>query len=71
MFRSPTEILEICQSVGITSQSIVYIYCFKGSRAANTMMALQQAGIYSRNYFGSWNEWSRDFSLPIDDRIIS
>ncbi|GAX35192.1 sulfurtransferase [Nodularia sp. NIES-3585] len=70
MFRSPAEILEICQSVGITSQSIVYIYCFKGSRAANTMIALQQAGIYSRNYFGSWNEWSRDFSLPIDSRII-
>ncbi len=71
MFRSPEEILEICQSVGITSNSKVYIYCFKGSRAANTMIALQQAGIYSRNYFGSWNEWSRDFSLPIDDRIIS
>jgi thiosulfate/3-mercaptopyruvate sulfurtransferase len=70
MFRSKAEILEICQSVGITSDSIVYIYCFKGSRAANTQIALQMAEIYARNYFGSWNEWSRDFSLPIDSRLI-
>ncbi|WP_392536141.1 sulfurtransferase [Nostoc sp. C117] len=70
MFRSKAEILEICQSVGITSDSIVYVYCFKGSRAANTLIALQMAGIDARNYFGSWNEWSRDFSLPIDSKIL-
>lgn len=70
MFRSKAKILEICQSVGITSDSIVYIYCFKGSRAANTLIALEEAGISARNYFGSWNEWSRDFSLPIDSRVM-
>lgn len=69
-FRSPDKIREICQSVGITSESIVYIYCFKGSRAANTLIALQEAGISARNYFGSWNEWSRDFSLPINSRVM-
>ncbi|MDZ8189346.1 MAG: sulfurtransferase [Nostoc sp. ChiSLP02] len=71
MLRSPDEIREICQSVGITSESVVYIYCFKGSRAANTLIALEQAGISAKNYFGSWNEWSRDFSLPIDSTVIS
>jgi thiosulfate/3-mercaptopyruvate sulfurtransferase len=70
MFRSKAEILEICESVGITSDSTIYIYCFKGSRAANTLIALQTAGINARNYFGSWNEWSRDLSLPIDNTII-
>ncbi|MFN6485907.1 MULTISPECIES: sulfurtransferase [unclassified Nostoc] len=70
-FRSPDEIREICQSLNITSDSIVYIYCFKGSRAANTLIALEQAGISARNYFGSWNEWSRDLSLPIDSTVIS
>ncbi|MGF2034196.1 MAG: sulfurtransferase [Nostoc sp. CmiVER01] len=70
-FRSPEEIREICQSIGITSESIVYIYCFKGSRAANTLIALEEAGISAKNYFGSWNEWSRDFSLPIDSKVIS
>ncbi|WP_427162249.1 sulfurtransferase [Aliinostoc sp. HNIBRCY26] len=71
MFRPAAEILEICQSLGITSESVVYIYCFKGSRAANVLFALQQAGIHAKNYFGSWNEWSRDFSLPIDNKIIA
>jgi len=70
-FRSPDEIREICQSVGITSEAIVYIYCFKGSRAANTLIALEQAGISARNYFGSWNEWSCDLSLPIDSTVMS
>ncbi|AFZ59025.1 sulfurtransferase [Anabaena cylindrica FACHB-243] len=70
MFHSPAEILKICQSVGITSDSVVYIYCFKGSRAANTLIALQQVGIQAKNYFGSWNEWSREFSLPIDSQIL-
>ncbi|MBD2345923.1 sulfurtransferase [Anabaena subtropica] len=70
MFRSPAEIWEICQSVGITSESTVYVYCFKGSRAANTLIALHELGIDARNYFGSWNEWSRDFSLPIDSHLI-
>ncbi|MBN3939397.1 sulfurtransferase [Nostoc sp. NMS9] len=69
-FRSSDEIREICQSVGITSESIVYIYCFKGSRAANTLIALEEAGISAKNYFGSWNEWSRDFALPIDSRVM-
>ncbi|MEH1950338.1 MAG: sulfurtransferase [Nostoc sp.] len=69
-FRSPDEIREICQSVGITSESEVYVYCFKGSRAANTLIALEEAGISARNYFGSWNEWSSDFSLPIDSRVM-
>ncbi len=67
MFRSPEEILEICQSVGITPESTVYVYCFKGSRASNTLIALKEAGIRNvRNYFSSWNEWSRDLSLPIE-----
>lgn len=69
-FRSKAEILEICQTVGITSDSLVFAYCFKGSRAANTLIALREAGIEVRNYFGSWNEWSGDFSLPIDSKII-
>jgi thiosulfate/3-mercaptopyruvate sulfurtransferase len=70
MFRSKAEILAICRSVGITADSIVYVYCFKGSRAANTLIALEEAGIKAKNYFGSWNEWSRDLSLPIDSRVI-
>jgi thiosulfate/3-mercaptopyruvate sulfurtransferase len=67
MFKSPEEILAMCEAVGITQDSTVYVYCFKGSRASNTLIALKEAGITNvKNYFASWNEWSRDMSLPIE-----
>jgi thiosulfate/3-mercaptopyruvate sulfurtransferase len=67
MFKSKEEILALCKEVGITPDSTVYVYCFKGSRASNTLLALKEAGIKDvRNYFSSWNEWSRDPSLPIE-----
>lgn len=66
-FRPQSEILDICSKAGITPDIPVYIYCFKGSRASNTMVALKEAGFKDvRNYFASWNEWSRDYSLPIE-----
>lgn len=68
MFKSPNEILAECATVGIRQDTPVIIYCFKGARASNTFVALQEAGIEDvRIYFGSWNEWSRDPSLPIDE----
>ena len=40
---------------------------FKGARASNTLVALKEAGVENVTlYFGSWNEWSRDPSLPIE-----
>ena len=60
MFKSPAEILAECATVGITPETSVVIYCFKGARAANTFVALEEAGIKNvAIYFGSWNEWSR------------
>jgi thiosulfate/3-mercaptopyruvate sulfurtransferase len=67
MFKSKDEILAECATVGITADTPVYLYCFKGARASNTFVALKEAGIKDvRIYFGSWNEWSRDPSLPIE-----
>ena len=71
MFLEPEEIKRVCAEAGITEASEVYLYCFKGARASNTMVALHEAGIRNvRLYFGSWNEWSRDPSLPIDDELL-
>ncbi len=70
MFKSPQEIRDIVAQVGITAQTPVNIYCFKGARASNTLVALQEAGITdTRIYFSSWNEWSRDDSLPIEEGL--
>ena len=67
MFKSRDEILAECATVGITPQTPVVLYCFKGARASNTLVALKEAGIEDVTlYFGSWNEWSRDPSLPIE-----
>lgn len=67
MFKSPDEIKAEAHTVGITSSTPVYLYCFKGARASNTLVALREAGVHDvRMYFGSWNEWSRDESLPIE-----
>jgi len=67
MFKSREEILAECATVGITADTPVVLYCFKGARASNTLVALKDAGIKDVTlYFGSWNEWSRDPSLPIE-----
>ena len=68
MFKSPGDIRDIASQVGITSNSSVNIYCFKGARASNAYVALNEAGIKNvKIYFASWNEWSRDMSLPIEE----
>jgi thiosulfate/3-mercaptopyruvate sulfurtransferase len=68
VFKTRGEILAECQTVGITPDTPVILYCFKGARTSNTFVALKEAGVKDvRTYFGSWNEWSRDFSLPIEE----
>jgi thiosulfate/3-mercaptopyruvate sulfurtransferase len=67
MFKSKDEILAELHTVGVKPDSKVYLYCFKGARASNSLVALKEAGVSDvRMYFGSWNEWSRDPSLPIE-----
>lgn len=70
VMKSPAEILAECATVGITPDTPVRLYCFKGARASNTFLALKEAGVKDvRMYFGSWNEWSRDPSLPIEEGL--
>jgi thiosulfate/3-mercaptopyruvate sulfurtransferase len=67
VFKTPDEVKAECATAGIAPDDTVYLYCFKGARASNTFLALKQAGFSDvRMYFGSWNEWSRDESLPIE-----
>ncbi|SFJ75471.1 sulfurtransferase [Celeribacter neptunius] len=70
MMKSKEEVLAECATVGITPDTPVKLYCFKGARASNTFLALKEAGIKDvAIYFGSWNEWSRDMSLPIEEGL--
>jgi thiosulfate/3-mercaptopyruvate sulfurtransferase len=71
VFKSKEEIIAICAQRGIASSSNVYIYCFKGSRAASTYVALESAGFNKiKNYFSSWAEWASDASNPIDQSVL-
>lgn len=71
-FKTTDKIRDICAQNGLHPDDEIVIYCFKGARAANTFVALKEAGFSNvRNYFGSWNEWSRDPALPIDDAILA
>lgn len=70
VIKSAPEVLAELATVGITRDTPVYLYCFKGARASNSFLALKQAGVSDvRIYFGSWNEWSRDPALPIDEGL--
>lgn len=68
VIKSPSEVKAECDSVGIAKNDEIILYCFKGARASNTFLALKQAGYENvKMYFGSWNEWSRDPALPIEE----
>ena len=45
MFKSRDEILAECATVGVTPSTPVVLYCFKGARASNTLVALKEAGV--------------------------
>lgn len=70
-FKSPENIRALCAEYGLYPDDDIIIYCFKGARVSNTFVAMQLAGFKNlRNYLGSWNEWSRDSTLPINDEAL-
>jgi thiosulfate/3-mercaptopyruvate sulfurtransferase len=71
-FKSADQVRAICAQAGLYAKDEIIIYCFKGSRASNTYIALKEAGFEDvRNYYGSWNEWSRDPGLPIHEGVLA
>lgn len=69
--KHPQEVCEIMENAGIEKEERVVVLCFKGARASSTLMNLQRAGYNNvMNYYASWNEWSRDHSLEIEDRKL-
>lgn len=68
--KGPDEVRAECHSAGIPFDQPIWLYCFKGARTSNTYVALKQAGFNNvATYFGSWNEWSRDDTLPIESGL--
>ena len=69
-FKSPEKVRAMCAEYGLYPDDDIIIYCFKGARVSNTFVAMRLAGFMNmRNYFGSWNEWSRDDKMPINAEV--
>lgn len=71
---SPSELADLIQSepaVLIDTRDAAHIAeAHKGAHASNTFVALEEAGVKDvKIYFGLWNEWSRDSSLPIEEGL--
>ena len=71
MFKSDEEIKRIAEENGFSQDMHIIIYCFKGSRASNTLLALHKAGYrHLKVYFASWYEWAEISDLPVDDKVL-
>lgn len=69
-FKSSDAIRDLAATRNLFPEDDIIIYCFKGARAANTYVALASAGFQNlRLYMGSWNEWSRNPDMPIEDGL--
>jgi thiosulfate/3-mercaptopyruvate sulfurtransferase len=52
--------------VGLPEGTEIVAYCHSGSRSAFAAQVLRGARYQARNYAGSWHEWSRDPTLPVE-----
>lgn len=57
---------EIAARVGRPEDVEVVAYCHSGQRSELAARILRAAGYRAENYPGSWHEWSRDESLPVE-----
>lgn len=68
-FKSASEIKALLNERGITSDKEVITFCQSAVRSSHAMFTLTELLGFEnvRNYDGSWIEWSKDDSLPIEN----
>ena len=52
------------QDAGANYGAILVNYCWVGMRASYTYLIAKHLGYDARLYDGSWNQWSKNDSLP-------
>jgi thiosulfate/3-mercaptopyruvate sulfurtransferase len=64
---TPNELRERFASVGVRPGTRVVSYCGSGVTACHNLLMLERAGLEpGRLYAGSWSQWSRDPSRPLE-----
>ena len=59
-FKSPDELRQRYESLGVDARNGVVVYCGSGVNACHDLLALEIAGVSDvRLYEGSWSDWSR------------
>jgi thiosulfate/3-mercaptopyruvate sulfurtransferase len=67
-YKDLAEVEKSLADSGVTKDKDIIPYCFKGARTSSTYLAMRMLGYENvRTYFGSWNEWAQDESLPIEE----
>lgn len=64
-FRAPAELASTYAAVDAVPDADVAVYCGSGVAAAQTVLALELAGVRAKLYPGSWSGWIADPSRPI------
>jgi len=64
VLRDLTDVQLQFQEAGADYGAIVVSYCWVGMRASYTYLIAKHLGFDARLYDGSWNEWSKNDSLP-------
>jgi thiosulfate/3-mercaptopyruvate sulfurtransferase len=69
-FAGADELRARFEAVGVRDGIEVGVYCGSGVSAAHEVLALELAGLRGGLYVGSWSEWIRDPSRPVQSEFV-